>query len=101
MGTFDHLLKWRLKRGSHQFPGPDGGTCINEVALVAAGFEYRAIHSADYMPDCFSRPICRFAMRLNDLADDEERQRLLPFVTTWLALTGRTSRRGGRTTSTY
>ena len=33
------------------------------------------------MPPCFSRPICRLAMRLNDEASDEQRQRLLPFVT--------------------
>ena len=33
------------------------------------------------MPECFSRPICRFAMFLNDDADDAERQYLLPFVT--------------------
>jgi hypothetical protein len=41
MHTFDHVLNWTLKRGSHLFPGPDGGTCINEAALVAAGFEYK------------------------------------------------------------
>ncbi len=81
MDTFDHVLNWKLKVGSHRFPGPDGGTCINEAALVAAGFEYRPIQSADDMPECFSRPICRFAMFLNDDADDEERQHLLPFVT--------------------
>jgi len=81
MDIFDHLLNWQLKRGSHDFPGRDGGTCINEAALVAAGFEYRAIFSVEYMPECFSRPICRFAMRLNDDADETERQRLLPFVT--------------------
>ena len=33
------------------------------------------------MPACFSRPICRLAMRLNDEATDKQRQRLLPFVT--------------------
>ncbi len=81
MDTFNPILNWKLKVGSHQFPGPDGGTCINEVALVATGFEYRAIHSAEHMPDCFSRPICRHAMWLNDEASDHERQRLLPFVT--------------------
>src|SRR5919199_770458 len=81
MEGFDHILNWKLKAGSHQFPGPDGGTCINEAALVAAGFEYRPISHADDMPSCFSRPICRFAMRLNDNAGDAERQRLLPFVT--------------------
>ncbi len=81
MDTFDHLLNWKLHYGSHPFPGPDGGTCINEAALVAAGFPYKPIRSAREMPECFSQPICRFAMRLNDEADDEERQRLLPYVT--------------------
>src|SRR5215204_1576943 len=81
MDHFDHILNWKLKRGSHVFPGKDGGTCINEAAVVATGFEYRPITSAEQMPDCFSRPICRFAMTLNDQANDEERQRLLPYVT--------------------
>jgi hypothetical protein len=81
MQTFDHVLNWKLKRGSHRFPGKDGGTCINEAAIVAAGFEYQAIDSVDQMPDCFSRPICRLAMLLNDEACDEDRQRLLSFVT--------------------
>src|SRR5918998_890588 len=66
MDSFDYILNWRLKQGSHTFPGQDGGTCINEAAI---------------MPACFSRPICRLAMQLNDEADDEERQQLLPFVT--------------------
>ncbi len=81
MEGFDHILNWKLKRGSHQFPGPDGGTCINEAALVAAGFEYRPIYIVSQMPPCFSRPICRLALQLNDMARDEERQRLRPFVT--------------------
>ena len=81
MEGFDHILNWKLKTGSHLFPGPDGGTCINEAALVAAGFEYRPINSVSEMPRCFSRPICNLAMRLNDNAGEEERQRLLPFVT--------------------
>ncbi len=81
MEGFDHILNWTLKVGSHRFPGPDGGTCINEAALVAAGFEYRPITSVQQMPRCFSRPICRLAMWLNDHATDQERQLLLPFVT--------------------
>jgi len=81
MDTFDHLLNWKLKRGSHAFPGPDGGTCINEAALVAAGFEYQPIRDVRQMPECFSRPICELAMALNDQATDQERQRLLPYVT--------------------
>ena len=81
MEAFDHILNWKLKRGSHPFPGPDGGTCINEAALVAAGFTYRPIHFVWQMPRCFSRPICVLAMQLNDSASDDERQLLLPFVT--------------------
>jgi hypothetical protein len=81
MKAFDHILNWKLKPGSHKFPGPDGGTCINEAALVAAGFDYRPIADVRQMPPCFSRPICRLAMRLNDSARDGERQFLLPFVT--------------------
>jgi hypothetical protein len=80
MDNFDHLLNWKLKQGSHAFPGKDGGTCINEAAVVAAGFAYRPIRSVQDMPGCFSRPICALAMQLNDEATDEERQLLLPFV---------------------
>ena len=81
MDGFDHILNWKLKEGSHPFPGKDGGTCINEAALVAAGFEYRPVRRVEDMPQCFSRPICRLAMQLNDMANDAERQLLLPFVT--------------------
>ncbi|AWN43650.1 hypothetical protein [Methylobacterium durans] len=81
MTDFDHLLNWTLKRGSHPFPGPDGGTCINEAALVACGFPYRPVRAPTDMPLCFSRPICRLALHLNDEAGDTERQRLIPFVT--------------------
>jgi hypothetical protein len=81
MDDFDHILNWKLKAGSHPFPGPDGGTCINEAALVACGFEYRAVSTVHSMPGCFSRPICTLAMQLNDAASDAERQRLMPFVT--------------------
>ena len=81
MTDFDHILNWTLKRGSHAFPGPDGGTCINEAAIVAAGFPYQPVRAVVDMPACFSRPICRLAMQLNDEASDEERQHLLPFVT--------------------
>ena len=81
MSDFDHILNWTLRPGSHKFPGQDGGTCINEAAIVTAGFPYQAVKSVEEMPSCFSRPICRLAMRLNDEATDEQRQRLLPFVT--------------------
>jgi hypothetical protein len=77
---WQHVLYWKLKAGSHPFPGRSGGTCINEAALIAAGFDYRPIRSAEEMPESFSRPICQLAMILNDTATDEERQRLLPYV---------------------
>ena len=40
---FDHILNWKLHYGSHPFPGKDGGACINEAAIVAAGFEYQPV----------------------------------------------------------
>ena len=79
---FDHILNWKLLKGSHGFPGPDGGTCINEAAIVAAGFEYRKIESCFDCPPCFSRPIATYAIALNDNMPDDLRQELLmPFVT--------------------
>ena len=81
MMQFDHILNWKLQRGSHQFPGKDGGTCINEAALVACGFPYRPVRTVTDMPQDFSRPICRLALRLNDEATNAERQRLMLFVT--------------------
>ena len=81
MEAFNTILNWKLKRGSHTFPGKNGGTCINEAAVVAAGFPYRPVRTVYDMPAYFSRPICTLAMYLNDWASDEERQQLLPFVT--------------------
>src|ERR1700761_7377613 len=81
MSDFDHILNWKLLAGSHAFPGPDGGTCINEAAIVACGYRYQSVTSVGYMPDCFSPSICGLAMRLNDNATDLQRQRLMPFVT--------------------
>ncbi|MGU3664569.1 hypothetical protein ACLBX9_10335 [Methylobacterium sp. A49B] len=80
MSDFSHVLNWKLLQGSHPFPGPEGGTCINEAAVVACGFPYQSIGSVKAMPDCFSRPICQLAMLLNDNATDAQRQHLMPFV---------------------
>jgi len=33
MDGFDHILNWKLKHGSHPFPGKDGGTCIWRTTL--------------------------------------------------------------------
>jgi hypothetical protein len=76
----EHILNWKLLEGSHEFPGPDGGTCINEAAVVAAGFKYRSIGDAHDCPKCFSRPIAAYALGLNDHMPARVRQRLLPFV---------------------
>ncbi|GJD91068.1 hypothetical protein BHAOGJBA_4615 [Methylobacterium hispanicum] len=77
---FDHILNWRLLAGSHPFPGPDGGTCINEAAIVAAGLPYRAIRSSADCPPCFSPPLAAYALGLNDAMPDSERPRLMAFV---------------------
>jgi hypothetical protein len=70
-------------RGSHPFPGPDGGTCLNEAAIVAAGHSYRAVRSIEDCPENFSRPAATYALFLNDLIENDAlRARvLMPFVT--------------------
>ncbi|MGU3420517.1 hypothetical protein [Methylobacterium sp. D54C] len=77
---FATILNWRLLAGSHPFPGPDGGTCINEAAMVAAGLPYRAIRSSADCPPCFSRPAAAYALGLNDAMPDEVRPQLMAFV---------------------
>ena len=78
----NHILNWRLRAGSHEFPGPDGGTCINEAAIVAAGFEYRAVQSWRDCPPCFSPVLAQALTAANDRMGDWNRQHLLlPFVT--------------------
>ncbi|WP_158804943.1 hypothetical protein [Acidisoma sp. L85] len=80
--SFDDLVNWKLLPGSHEFPGPDGGTCINEAAAVAAGFSYRKIDQPDDCPPCFSRILAGYEIELNDgITDDDMRQKMLmPFV---------------------
>ncbi|AWN41191.1 hypothetical protein [Methylobacterium durans] len=77
---FEHILNWRLLPGSHAFPGPDGGTCINEAAIVAAGLPYRSVTASSDLPPCFSRPLAAYALGLNDAMPDAERPRLMAFV---------------------
>ena len=83
MFDFTSLLDWKLLTGSHAFPGPDGGTCINEAAIVAAGLPYRRVCSIADCPPCFSRPLAAYALGLNDgIGDHQLRQKLLlPFIT--------------------
>ena len=81
MKHFDSILNWKLLAGSHPFPGPDGGTCVNEAAIIAAGFEYKAVSTAADCPPCFSRVLAQYAIHLNDRLPDSQRQELLmPFV---------------------
>src|SRR5437763_1164699 len=54
--NWNTILNWKLLRGSHEFPGRDGGSCINEAAIVAAGYPYKAVQSIDDCPSTFSRP---------------------------------------------
>lgn len=80
--AFDQTLNWKLRKGSHEFPGKHGGTCINEAAIVAAGFPYCTVHDAHDCPPCFSRLFAQFLIGLNDAMRANLRQHMLmPFVT--------------------
>ncbi len=83
MDDFSHILNWKLLYGSHDFPGPDGGTCINEAAIVAAGFGYQRVGHARELPTCFCPVIGEFSVWLNDSITDADLRMtlLLPFVT--------------------
>lgn len=74
------LLDWKLLRGSHDWPGSDGGTCINEAAIVAAGLPYRSVSDAADCPDCFSPVLSAYLIGINDMMPDDERQKLIRFV---------------------
>lgn len=74
-------LDWRLLAGSHEFPGPDGGTCINEAAVVAAGRAYAKMDGFGKLPPDFSRPLAHTLMWMNDAMEDQARQGLKIFVT--------------------
>lgn len=75
-----NMLNWQLMAGSHEWPGPDGGTCINEAAIVAAGMPYKSVTGPSDIPECFSRIIATFLMALNDRMDSKARQDLIEFI---------------------
>jgi hypothetical protein len=78
---FQPLANFRLARASHKQPNKDGSICVNEAAVIAAGFEYRAVRDVSCLPDCFSRPVSDYAIYLNDLMLHKVRNELLmPFV---------------------
>src|SRR5215469_14152161 len=78
---FQPLTNFRLARGSHKQPNKDGSICVNEAAVIAAGFEYRAVKDVSCLPDCFSRPVADYTIYLNDLMLHKVRNEfLMPFV---------------------
>ena len=74
------ILDWKLLKGTHKWPGPDGGTCINEAAIVAAGFEYCSVRSAHDCPACFCPVMATYLIALNDGLPANDRQQLMRFV---------------------
>lgn len=77
---FEHILDWKLLAGTHEFPGPHGGTCINEAAIIAAGFPYKPVEGWYDCPPCFSPVLSAFAIGVNDTLDNNQRQKLMPLV---------------------
>src|SRR5205085_3377441 len=76
------LANFRLARGSHKQPNKGGNICVNEAAVIAAGFQYREIRDVSCLPDCFSRPVSEYAIYLNDFMMHRVRNELLvPFIT--------------------
>src|SRR5580658_7435960 len=79
---FQQLANFSLARGSHKQPNKGGNICVNEAAVIAAGFQYREIRDVSCLPDCFSRPVSEYAIYLNDFMMHRLRNELLaPFVT--------------------
>lgn len=79
--TLKGWLDWQLKHGSHEFPGPDGGTCVNEAALVVAGFAYREVTSISDLPESFCPVVSQYALTLNDsMPEGALLNRLRPFA---------------------
>lgn len=79
---FQQLANFRLARGSHKQPNKGGNICVNEAAVIAAGFQYREIRDVSCLPDCFSRPVSEYAIYLNDFMMHQVRNELLvPFIT--------------------
>ena len=78
--NWNKIINWKLLAGSHDFPGPDGGTCINEAAIIAAGFKYMKVRSAADCPPCFSPVLSNYLIGINDMLPDAERQKLMRFI---------------------
>jgi hypothetical protein len=63
MTGFDHILNWKLKEGSHLFPGKDGGPCINEAAQLRLRTRHprRMVPQRGWFTNCydFGEAACR------------------------------------------
>lgn len=69
-----------LDGGSHKDTGARR-LCVLEASIVAAGFAYREVHCVGHCPECYSRIIAGYALRLNDVMPRSLRQKLLtPFI---------------------
>lgn len=80
ISTIKGLLDWQLLKGSHAWPGSAGGTCINEAAIVVAGFDYKEVAGVEDLPASFSRELGMLLLCLNDALSDRRRQKLKRFV---------------------
>jgi hypothetical protein len=75
------LGKVKLAKGGHKEINADGEVCVNEAAILAAGFEHRKVRQANDCPSCFSRVIAQYAIILNDRMPNNLRNELLtPFI---------------------
>lgn len=80
INSMKSMLNWKLLEGSHKFPGPDGGTCFNEAAIVAAGFEYKSVMHHRNLPECFDPLIGQHLIYVNDIMDSHHRQELIKYI---------------------
>ena len=81
MYDIHRLGKIKLAKGGHNETNADGEVCVNEAAILAAGFDHRKVRQACDCPPCFSRVIAQYAIILNDRMPDDLRNELLtPFI---------------------
>ncbi len=69
-----------LDKGSHR--KPDEGMCVMEAAAYLAGEPWSD------RPTCVSGVLTNFAMSLNDNWDDDQRQKLIPFIPRMIGTAG-------------
>src|SRR5262245_46770048 len=75
------LLSWKLLAGWHKFPGPDGGTCLVEAAIVVAGLPYRRVQKIRDIPsDNISWVLAYFLLQIKDAVAGEPAPRPVPFL---------------------